>query len=190
MVIPTNLAEIPAPPITIGSITLEAVTEATDRGGVNAPQKKTEQGFDWDSYVDSKNVTIDVTAWVPKNKYHSLTALRDETQPVAASVDKAVLKQAVVEDLEVTNTSENKSHYQVSFAIREVKSATSDTTTLTVSTGNGQASSSASTERPSFVQSEGDDSGAGEEVQNNSGGGGNFVDDVIGGAADAIGGLL
>ena len=44
----------------------------------------------------------------------------------------------------------------------------------------------------SFVQSEEDSSGAGEDVEESGGGGGggNFVSDVIGGAADALGGLF
>lgn len=182
--------DLPAPPITIGGIEIKGVVEVTDRGGMNAPEKRTEQGFSWSSYVDSKPLELDVRAWVPAEDYDRLTSLRDETEPVRASVDQAAVEQAVVEDLEVVNTSEKKSHYEVTFALREVRQSSTDTTTLTVSTGNGQASGSPTAERPSFVQSSEDTSGAGEQVEENSGGGGNFVSDAIGGAADAIGGLL
>ena len=179
-------------PVTIGSMTLNGVTEVTDRGGVNAPEKDTERGFSWSSYVDSKPIQADVQAMVAADQYNRLTQLRDEETPVAVSIGQVTLELAVVQDLEVTNTSQTKSHYEVSFSIREVREVTTDTTTVTVNTGNGQASGSATTERPSFVQSEEDSSGAGEDVEESGGGGGggNFVSDVIGGAADALGGLF
>jgi hypothetical protein len=180
------------PPVTIGDVEINAVIEVTDRGGVNAPEKRTEQGFSWSSYVDSTALEVSVTAWVEASDYNTLVSLRDDREPVSVSIGQVAIDDAVVDNIEVTNSSQEKSHYEISIEIREVKMSSTDTTTLTVSTGNGQASGSASSERPSFVQSEGDSSGAGEDVQNSGGGGGggNFISDAIGNAADAVGGLL
>lgn len=178
------------PPVTVDKISIPAVVEVTDTGGMNAPQKRTEQGFDWSSYVDSQPLEVSVQAWVEDSDYSRFTALRDRTEPVPVSIGQVSLKTAVIENLEVTNRSSEKSHYEISFTIREVRQSSTDTTTLTVQTGNGNASSSSTTERPSFVQSESDSSGAGDEVESSGSDDGNFVSDAIGDAADAIGGLF
>lgn len=185
-----NDMEEPTPPITIGDMELDAVTNVTDSGGVRAPEKKAEKGFSWDSFVDSKPIEANIEAWVSEDKYNALDNLRSETEPVRASIDKTVLRQSVVEDLEIQNANDRKSHFKVTFTLREIREASTDTTTLTVETGNGTATSSASAERPSFVQSENDSTDVGDEVEGDSGDDGNFVSNAIGDAASAIGGLL
>ena len=180
-------------PITIDDMTITGVLEVSDTSGMNAPEKKTEQGFSWDSYVDTKPISVSVEALVPTHDYNRLRDLRESEEPVAASLDQVVLEEAVIDDLEVVSTSEQKSHYEVSFSMREVQVVSSDTTTLTIETGNGETSGSATAERPSFVQSEsGEDSTseAGEQVQEDGSDSGNFISDEIGNFADSIGGIF
>ena len=173
-------------PVTVAGMVLDGITDVTDTGGVNAPEKKTEQGFSWDSYVDSKPLQVEITAWVPPEQYSALAGLRDQSTPIAASVGQVVLDNAVVEELEVTNDAETVSHYEVSFQLREVKIASTETTNLTIATGNGAASGSATDQRPSFTGSQPDNTGQGQKVQDKSSDDGNFVRDIVGGAADAI----
>lgn len=181
-----------SPTITIDETELKGVMSVEDKGGMNAPEKQTEEGFTWTTHIDSKPLEVTVTALVPKNKYNTIVSARDSTEPVSASVAQVVIPKASVDSLNVTNTYEKTSHYEVTFEIREIRQPSTGTTDLSVSTGNGQASGSASSTSPSFVQDTAPSSSTPSQVQQSGGGGGggNFVSDAIGAAADALGGLF
>ncbi len=127
--------------LTIDGTVIDAVTEISDSGGMNTPSKRTEQGFEWSSYVNAKPVRIEVDAYVELGNLKSIVGLRNKTEPVSASLGAIALEQATVDEVEVTQSYDEKNYHRVLITIEEVKTPSSDTVQV-IQTGNGSAGGS------------------------------------------------
>ena len=75
--------------ITIGGARFPGVTEAEQSGGVNAPTKRTEEGYDYTTRVNREARTASFSGWV---KAAGLVVLRRETSDTAQRAESFCLK--------------------------------------------------------------------------------------------------
>lgn len=142
--------------VTIGSATIETVTNVNEAGGMQAPSKKTERGFSYDSFVQAEPKEISIEGWITPSNYGQLVSIRSAGEPVDLDTPTfASLSKAKVADISVTDDAEKISHFKISVQLTEVKEATTGTASLSVSSSSGeQQSSSADLENPTLVRSE------------------------------------
>jgi hypothetical protein len=151
--------------VTINDIAI-AATSISDSGAWNSPSKRTEEGFEYDSYVRSEPIEVSVEGWVPVEDYRELKRLRDQGEPFAASIARQVsLSKAKLNALDVSNEQNQSSHYKVSITIKEMKEATVETAEISIETEDGSSLGTAAedTER-SLAQPEDTDGGETEEA--------------------------
>ncbi|MDL0127063.1 phage baseplate protein [Halobacterium salinarum] len=150
--------------VTIGDLVLPTTT-ATDSGGWNSPSKRTEEGYDYDSYIRPEPVEVSLEAWVPVEDYNKLKSLRQSGEPFPASIGKqASFAKAKLESLDVANEQGQSSHYKVSLTIKEIREASIETAEISIETDDGSSmGSAASTTEPSTAQSEESDGGQTED---------------------------
>ncbi|MDL0133527.1 phage baseplate protein [Halobacterium salinarum] len=162
--------------VTIDGLVLPTTT-ATDSGGWNSPSKRTEEGYDYDSYIRPEPIEVSLEAWVPVEDYSKLKSLRQSGEPFSASIGKqASFEKAKLEALDIANEPSQSSHYKVSLTIRELREASIETAEISIETESGSSmGSAATTTEPSVAQSEESDGGQ--------------VEDETGGIAGALSGI-
>jgi hypothetical protein len=174
--------------VTIDDIELSGVTRVEGSGGWNAPSKRTEEGFEYDSYVDTEPLSASIEAWVDDSELRELKRLRESTEPFPASVDHVSLDLAKIEDLSVEREGRIKSHRKVNLELAEVREARIGTTEISISTPSGDMGTAASDTSPSVAYSEDDESGEGgpgDETTNSNG-----VAEFLGDVQDGLAGLF
>lgn len=175
--------------LTIADIVLEdcAVQNAEESGGWNAPEKRTEQGFEYDSYSNAEPIEARFDTWISEEVYEELDALRDDNEPFSASIGHVVLPAAKLVDLSVTEESSVSSHRRATIEIREVQEAETDEADLQVEVEDGELNSPAEDSNPSFAQSGDDDSGTGESDDDDEDG---LVVGALSSARERLSGVL
>jgi len=150
--------------VTIGDVVLSA-TDISDSGGWNSPSKRTEAGFEYDSFVRREPIEVSIEAWVPVEEYETLQDLRDSGEPFTTSIgQQASPSKAKLESLDVTNEQQTTSHHKVSVTIREVQEATIETAELSIETEEGASLGTAAEDtEPSLAQPEDSDGGQTED---------------------------
>ncbi|RKS83323.1 hypothetical protein BDK61_2666 [Haloarcula quadrata] len=169
--------------VTIGDIVLSGVTSIDDSGAWNAPEKRTEQGFQYSTYVRQEPVEVSLEAWVPVDEYRSLQSLRESGEPFPASVGQISISRAKLESLNTKNEAKRDSHYQVSITIKQITEAEIETTEISIETESGAMGSSAADTEPSLGQPEDNDGG---QVEDESGG----IVDSLSGFRESLSGVL
>lgn len=178
------------PTVTIDNTVIEGATEASDTSGMNTPTKKTESGFEFTTFVDTKPTEISIQAIVERSSLRQIASKRESAEPVSASIGTTTIPRASVESIEVSQRGDLPEQVEVSIELREIRTPSAGTATI-VNTGDGSAGGSGS-DSAGFTETTSDSSGTGESVEQNSsgggggGGGGNFVASVIGDASQAI----
>ena len=71
--------------ITIGGAYLPGTTEAEQSGGVNAPTKRTEEGYDYTTRVNREAREASIDGWVNSAGLQGLRRLRREKEPFAVA---------------------------------------------------------------------------------------------------------
>lgn len=152
--------------ITIADIAFgdSAIMEVEESGGWNAPEKRSEAGYEYDSFSNREPLEVRVDAWVSEEDYQKLDTLREDTEPFAASIDHVTLTSAKLNDLQTVSRADVASHRRVTIEIREVQEADIETAELSIETPSGSMGSAAEDVEPSFAQPEdgsdgGDDDG-------------------------------
>ena len=171
--------------VTIGDIVLSGVTNVDGSGGWNAPSKTTEEGFEYDSYVETEPLSASIEAWVDDAELRELKRLRDSAEPFPASVDHVSLDLAKLDDLQVNREGRIKSHRKVTLKLSEVREARLGTTEISISTPSGDMGTAAEDSSPSVAQSQDDDSGTTDETTNSNG-----VAEFLGDVQDGLAGLF
>lgn len=171
--------------VTIGDVVLSGVTRVEGGGGWNAPSKTTEEGFSYDSYVDTEPLSASIEAWVDAAELRRLKALRDSTEPFPASIDHVSLALAKLEDLSVEREGRIKSHRKVNLELAEVREAAVGTAEVSIDTPSGSMGTAASETSPSVAYPEDDDSGTTDETTNSNG-----VASFLGDVRDGLAGIF
>ncbi|WP_297884505.1 hypothetical protein [uncultured Halorubrum sp.] len=171
--------------VTVGDIVLAGVTRVDGSGGWNAPSKTTEEGFEYDSYVDTEPLSASIEAWVDDSELRELKRLRESTEPFPASVDHVSLDLAKLEDLSVEGEGNIRSHRKVTIELAEVREATVGTTEISISTPSGDMGTAANDSSPSVAQPQDDDSGTTDETTNSNG-----IAEFLGDVQDGLAGLF
>lgn len=157
----------------IGGVTLENVTTARESGGMQAPSKKTEEGFSYASKVGPEPVKATFETYIEPTTYGQLADLRDADEPVSVTVGFVSLGACKVSDISVDQKASQISHYKVSIKVEEVQEATTGTATLSIDSSSGSShSGSAATTDPTLVRS------SQQSASNGDGGGGSAIGDV------------
>jgi len=169
--------------VTIGDMVLSGVTSINDSGAWNAPEKRTEQGFQFSTYVRQEPVEVSLEAWVPVEKYRSLQSLRESGEPFPASVGQVSISRAKLEALDTSNEAKRDSHYQVSLTIKQITEAEIETAEISIETESGAMGSEAAGTESSLGQPEESDGG---QVEDESGG----IVDTLSGFRESLSGVL
>ncbi|SEH61133.1 hypothetical protein SAMN05192561_11274 [Halopenitus malekzadehii] len=149
--------------VTIGGIVLSA-TSVSDSGAWNSPSKRTEEGFEYSTYVRTQPLSASIEAWVPVEEYSKLQRLREGGKPFEASIGTVSVSKAKLDDLERQDEQDVSSHYKVSISITEVHEATVETAEISIETEGGASLGTAAGETPSSTaQPENSDGGQTEE---------------------------
>ena len=154
--------------VTIDDIVLD-VFRVTERGGWDAPEKRADTGFAYDSYVGQEPLEATVEAWVDEQTRQELESLRESSEPFPASVDHVNFQRAKLDDLEIESEGGIKSHYRASIEIGEIVEAELDDADLWLDTPAGEMGSAAASTSPSIAYPQDDDSDTTEESTNESG---------------------
>lgn len=136
------------------------VLSIEDRGGWNAPSKRSERGFEYDSYIDAEPVEVTIEALVERERYEELSEIRNQSTPIdGASIGQVVLQRAKLDALETVNESIPENLVRVSIQLSEIQEAKTETATVQLDLDNEQATAAEDTD-PSGEQT---DSDAGED---------------------------
>ncbi|QLG30182.1 hypothetical protein HUG10_21580 (plasmid) [Halorarum halophilum] len=147
-------------PIKIGPTYLDGVVGVSERGGMNAPTKRTEVGYSYTSKVRAEPVSVSIEAYVEPTTYGQLTDLRDADRPVPVTVGFVSLGASKVDDIRVEQTATRTSHYKVTIDVTQVHEAKSGTATLVIDASSGDSGSgsthagSAALKEPTLVRSQ------------------------------------
>lgn len=149
--------------VTIGGVVI-AATEISDGGGWNAPSKRTEEGFEYQSYVRAEPLEASVQGWIRTEDYRALENLRESGEPFSASVGKVSLKKAKLNSLDRTQQQGTSSHLKVSVTVSEIQEARIETAEISIETESGASlGTAASDTEPSNAQPEDESGGQTEE---------------------------
>ena len=154
--------------VTIDDIVLDVV-RVSDRGGWDAPEKRADTGFAYDSYVGDEPLSATVEAWVDGSTRRELESLRDSSEPFPASVDHVSFSRAKLNGLEIESTGDVESHYKANIELGEIREAETDEAEIWLETSSGEMGSSAASTSPSVAYPQDDSSGTGEETTNDNG---------------------
>jgi len=171
--------------VTIDNIVLSGVTRVEGSGGWNAPSKRTEQGFQYDSYVAAEPLEAQVEAWMTDSGLRQLQQLRESSEPFSASVDRVSVTRAKLENLSVVREGGTDSHRKVTIQLAEVREASVGTTEISISTPSGDMGTSAEDASKSTAQSQDDNTGNTDETTNENGVVG-FLSDVREGLSEVL----
>lgn len=155
--------------VTIGTIVFvgeSGVTNASEQGGWNAPEKRVETGFEYDSFVRPEPIEASIEAVVDDQTYNELKSIRERGEPFPASVGQVNLSRAKLTNLSTDNDAQ-RSHYSVTIEIREITEARIETAEVSIQTDDeegGALGSAAADVEPSIALSEEAGGNAGESV--------------------------
>ena len=152
--------------VSIDEIVIDAsdVLTIEDRGGWNAPSRKTERGFEYDSYVNAEPVEVSIEALVERERYDDLAAIRDQDEPIdGASIGQVVLAKAKLDSLETVNEATPANLVRCSIQLSEIQEAATETATVTLDLDNEQSTAAEDTDASS-EQTEGDSGDGGGEA--------------------------
>jgi len=126
----------------VGGVEVKGHTSDSQSGGVNAPEHKTERGYEWRtrSGAEAQEATID--GWVNPRELHALVQLRKRKVPFRFLSTIAALPKATLEDLEVTNEG-SSGGVEVSIKVVEVQQAQTTSGSVRAVGVTGSKSSSA-----------------------------------------------
>lgn len=154
--------------VTIDDIVLD-VTRVTETGGWDAPEKRADTGFAYDSYVGQEPLSATVEAWVDDQTRRELESLRESTEPFPASVDHVTFSRAKLENLDVEKSGDNESHYRATIEIGEIQEAELDEAELWIDTPSGEMGSESADTTPSIAYPQEDDSDTGDDTTDENG---------------------
>jgi len=138
--------------VSIDEIVIDAsdVLTIEDRGGWNAPSRKTERGFEYDSYVNAEPVEVSIEALVERERYDDLAAIRDQDEPIdGASIGQVVLAKAKLDSLETVNEATPANLVRCSIQLSEIQEAATETATVTLDLDNEQSTAAEDTDASS-----------------------------------------
>ena len=125
--------------ITIGGASLQGTTQAEQSGGVNAPTKRTEEGYDYTTRVNREARTASFSGWVTDKQLAELRSLRDEKEPFAVAAGHVVIQRAVLDNLTTTAPKDVKGGaYEVEVDVREVFQAQAGTSNIKAFASTGE----------------------------------------------------
>jgi hypothetical protein len=154
--------------VTIDDIVLDVINVAED-GGWDAPEKRADTGFAYDSYVGQEPLSATVEAWVDDATRRKLESLRESSEPFPASIDHVAYSRAKLENLNVQSEGGRPEQYRVSIELGEIREAELDDAEVWLDTPSGEMGSRAESTNPSIAYPEDDDSGTTEETSNENG---------------------
>lgn len=155
--------------VTIDNIVLSGVTRVEGGGGWNAPSKRTEEGYEYDSYVEAEPLEAQAEAWVDDVELRQLQGLRESSDPFPASIDHVNVPLAKLADLSIESEGRTKSHRKVTLQLVEIRQASVGTTEISISTPAGDMGTAAEDVSPSVAQSQDDNTGNTDETTNSNG---------------------
>ena len=127
--------------IIIGGAQLPGTVELDETGGVNAPTKRTEEGYDYTTRVNREAREATITGWANSGEIAGLKRLRAEKEPFAVSAGIVLLQRAVLEDLRTTRPQDTKSGaVKVEVTVREAFQAQSGTSNVVAYASSGKKS--------------------------------------------------
>ena len=104
---------------TIGPYAFDVV-EVENDGGWMSPTYTTDRGFEWSTHAGREPLEVTVEAWVPKARLSDVQALREETEPVSASVGHVYIDAARIESIETEDDGTAAGRVFVEFELAEV----------------------------------------------------------------------
>lgn len=149
--------------VTIGDIVLKGATSVEDSGGWQTAEKRTEEGYDYQTRVRAEPLEASIEAWVAKDDLPELRELRQQREPVPASVGTVSISRVAVEDLSVENEPSPTNKERVTVELREQVEATIESAEINIETEAGSLGTAAEETEPSTAQSEDNDGGAVED---------------------------
>jgi|GEM_PF-4257130 len=155
----------------VGPVILENAVKVNESGGINAPSKRTEEGFDWTTKVHAEPRTAEFEAWAEVNDVTSITALRDSGEPISVAFDFVTMGKCKLDDLNIDHERDHPEHVFVRVRVTEVYTPSTETAILRVSSSDGSVRSSG----PELS----DPSLARPEERSTIGGSGSAIDDVL-----------
>lgn len=127
--------------ITIGGARFPGATQAEQSGGVNAPTKRTEEGYDYTTRVNREARTASFSGWVKAAGLAALRRLRREKEPFAVSAGHVVMQRAVLEDLQETAPEDAQAGaFEVTVEIKEAFQAQAGTSEVVAFASSGKKS--------------------------------------------------
>jgi hypothetical protein len=125
----------------VGDVTLDNVTKVSERGGQQAPTKKTEKGFSYGTAVGPEPVSATFEAVVEPSTYSRLADVRNADEPFPVTVGVVSFGKCKLDDLQVDQQSSTTSHYSVRISVTQVREARTGTATLVVDATDGRGGS-------------------------------------------------
>lgn len=153
--------------VTVGDIVLDGATVVEDSGGWQTTDKRVEEGFDYQSRVRREPIEATIEAWVDKSDVGELRDLRNQSEPVAASIGTLSISRAAIEDVSFDNEADVANKEQLTLELREQIEAEVESAEINIETDAGALGTAAGDTEPSTAQTEDNDGG---EVEEETGG--------------------
>ncbi len=125
----------------VGDVALENVTKVSERGGQQAPTKKTEKGFSYGTAVGPEPVSATFEAVVEPATYSRLADVRNADEPFPVTVGVVSFGACRLDDLQIDQEASTTSHYSVRISVTQVREARTGTATLVVDATDGRGGS-------------------------------------------------
>ena len=182
-------------PMVVGGVQLDGVRSVSEKGGQIAPERKTEKGFPYASYIgpEAREVTAEVTLHPPNRR--ALSQLRTKKEPFPVLLAFARIEKCKLVDLTVNQEHSIKSHYTATIKVKQVKEVLTGSADLVVDNRDGQGNGSKKTQssdEPSTTSTSasesketrsGDDVPTGEQIVNDIPGSRPYTDSKVGEAS-------
>lgn len=126
----------------IGDVTLDNVTKVNERGGQQAPTKKTEKGFSYATSVGPEPVSAKFEAVVEPGTYAQLADIRNADEPFPVTVGFVSLGKCKLDNLQIDQQASTTSHYSVRISVTQIREARTGTATLVIDSTDGRGDGS------------------------------------------------
>jgi S-methylmethionine-dependent homocysteine/selenocysteine methylase len=125
------------------------------------PEQAVDQNFDWQSYAGRDPIQVEFEAVATSEEVQALRDLRDNAdEPFGVSIGTIELPEATLLDISLEQEAEKKSHLRVNCSVKEVFTASIETTELVVNIPEGTQTSSPTDSEATLYPNRGDNTGA------------------------------
>lgn len=127
--------------IRIGGANLPGTVSVKQTGGINAPTKSTEKGYDYTTRVNREARQASITGWIDGDGLAALKRLRYKQEPFTTVAGSIIIANSTLDNLTESQSGDTKGGaVKITADVREVKMAETGTTSVIANASTGKKS--------------------------------------------------